>query len=294
MVLGLRRGLLVTATAVLGTVAGILPAIAGSETPPSIVAVNAGTYTHYWSPEKASVAVGADVTLSNPTTARHGVYWVGGPVVPSCASGVPVGSTEAASGTEWSGTCTFAVAGVYRFYCTVHGPAMSGSVTVGGGTTIATPTTAGPPPAGETTGSSGPATPPPAGPLGSVGAPGTVALSPLLGTASRAVKLGAGPHGRSVRGSVAVSAAGAGGRLEVDLLAGRASLAAVGAFRQLRIGRLVRSSIAPGNVSFDVSLDGSARRALRARGRLAVTVVLLLSPPHGTPLKLSRVVLLRR
>ena len=218
--------------------------------------------------------------------------------MPSCASGVPVGSTEAASGTEWSGACTFSVAGVYTFYCTVHGAAMSGSVTVGGGATTAPPTTVGAPPAGETTGSSGPPPPPPppppVGAPGGVGTPATRARSPLLGSTSRAVKLGVGPHGRSVRGSVAVSAAGAGGRLEVDLLAGSVSLAAVGAFRQIRVGRLVRSSIARGRVSFDVSLDGAARRALRARGRLAVTVVVLLSPPHGPPLKLARVVLLRR
>jgi plastocyanin len=116
--------------AVLGALAAVLPPLASSETTPTVEAVNVGLYTHYWSPSQVSVAAGGLVSLSNPTTVAHGVEWVGGPAKPACSGEVPVGSTPAASGTKWSGTCTFSEAGTYTFYCTVHGPEMTGTVTV--------------------------------------------------------------------------------------------------------------------------------------------------------------------
>ena len=271
----------------LGAGVVVMPAIAGSETAPSITAVNGpGIYSHHWSPEQATIAPGASVTLSNATTVKHGVRWASGPTTPQC-SGVPVGSTEADSGIEWSGTCTFPTAGVYGFYCTVHGPAMSGSVTVASAGTTPTPSTT-PPPTPEAPGYA-----PPGGPAGSPApGPGSGAASPLLGTASRAVRLSAGPHGRSVRGSVAVSPTGAGGRLEVDLLLRRAELAGASA-RLVRVGRTVRTSLAGGRVPFSVALDARARRALRARHRLALSVRVLLTPPHGAAVSVVRPLVLR-
>jgi hypothetical protein len=50
---------------------------------------------------------------------------------------VPVGTTPAASATNWSGSCSFTQAGTYTFFCTVHGSEMTATVTVNG---------AGPPP----------------------------------------------------------------------------------------------------------------------------------------------------
>jgi plastocyanin len=114
----------------LGIVLAVLPAIAGSVPNPTIDAVNAVPYGHYWSPAQAVVATGGTVTVRNMTTVEHGVNWVGGPAQPECSSGVPVGKTTAAAGREWSGTCTFAQAGTYTFYCTIHGPEMTGTITV--------------------------------------------------------------------------------------------------------------------------------------------------------------------
>lgn len=108
----------------------LLPVLASSGTIQSIDAVNAGLYTHYWSPTQVSVAPGGEVTLRNSTTTRHGVNWVGGPATPTCEGGVPVGTTEVSAGTNWSGNCKFTQAGTYTFYCTVHGPEMTGTVTV--------------------------------------------------------------------------------------------------------------------------------------------------------------------
>lgn len=131
-------------------------------------------------------------------------------------------------------------------------------------------------------------TPPP----GSVGSPGVVAGSPLAGSASTAIKVTSTQHGSSVRGSLDVSPAGAGGRLEVDLLAATASLARKHA-KQVRIGRFLRASLVAGKLSFSISLNAQAKRALHRRHRLPVVVQIALTPPHGAPVTATRSVILR-
>jgi plastocyanin len=266
----------------------IMPAVAGSETSPQIEAVNStnvyAEQTHAWSPQQAAVGEGASVAISNHTAVAHGVHWVGGPDTPACSSGIPVGTTAAASGTEWSGTCTFTRPGTYTFYCTVHGPEMTGSVTVAANGTV-TPV---------------PATQLPAGPTnalepGGVGQPGSASPeqqgSPLAGASARAVKLAASQRGSSVRGSVHVSQAGSRGRLEVDLLAAGASLASAHPAHTL-IGRVVHSALSPGVVPFSVGLSSRAVRALHRRHRLALTVKLILKPLHGSAVLVTRAIVM--
>ena len=78
----------------------------------------------------------------------------------------------------------------------------------------------------------------------------------------------------------------------MDLLARRAALAAHG--RGLtRVGRLVRSSLAAGTVTFRVTLDARAVHALHAHRRLALTVRIVLTPPGGQPFTVVRGLLLR-
>lgn len=267
----LRRHYVLLA-ALLGVATAVLPAIASSETSPTIDAVNSGLYSHTWSPTQVSVGAGGAVTLRNSTETRHGVEWVGGPAKPTCESTVPVGTTEAASGMKWSGACTFAQAGTYTFYCTVHGPEMTGTVNVspGGATTVTTttPTT----PAGTTP---SPKTEVPSG-------------SPFVGGPS----LRASQHGTSVHGSLAISPAGAGDRLEVDLLARSASLATAKHGARVSVGRLVRAKVVAGRQSFVVKLNARARRALRRRHRLALTVRIALTPFYGEATTLTRAVVL--
>ncbi|MFZ1155172.1 MAG: plastocyanin/azurin family copper-binding protein [Solirubrobacteraceae bacterium] len=121
----------------LGLVGATLPAIASSE-PTPVDAVNEpviGPYpeTHRWSPAQETVIAGEAVTFRNSTEVPHGVEWRS-TVKPTCEEGahqVPVGIVGAEkSGTEWSGKCTFSQAGAYTYYCTVHGAAMSGTITV--------------------------------------------------------------------------------------------------------------------------------------------------------------------
>jgi plastocyanin len=121
-----RFGLVV----LLASTALVLPGIATSEATPTIEAFNASNGTHSWKPPTATIIAGGGVNITNPTSVLHGVEWRSGPTTPSCTSGVPVGTTPAASGTNWSGTCTFSQPGTYTFFCTVHGPEMTGTVTV--------------------------------------------------------------------------------------------------------------------------------------------------------------------
>jgi plastocyanin len=129
----------------LGAGAFMLPAMALSAETTPVEAVNeaGGVYgeNHHWFPMRETVAAGSAVTFRNSTEVPHGVEWHRFPVKPSCQEGpgqVPVGTTPAASGTKWSGACTFSQAGTYTFYCTVHGAEMTGVIVVPGAATATT------------------------------------------------------------------------------------------------------------------------------------------------------------
>ncbi|MFZ1155173.1 MAG: plastocyanin/azurin family copper-binding protein [Solirubrobacteraceae bacterium] len=265
---------------VLGLAAAVLPALASSETSPTVNAVNTSTgglYSeehHSWSPSQVSVGAGGVVTFSNSSEVPHGVEWRSA-LKPTCEEGagkVPVGTTAAASATKWSGSCTFSQAGTYTFYCTVHGPEMTGTITVSpDGATTTTMTT-------------NPTTTTPGGPP-----PETEVLSgsPLVGSPS----LRSSQHGTSVHGSLDISKAGAGGRLEVELLTNSTSLGKTKHSTRISVGRFIRSSLPAGQQSFSVKLSAKAKRALNRHHRLALTVRIVLTPLHGKPTTLTRSVI---
>jgi plastocyanin len=244
-----------------------------AETTPVEAVNEGGIYGehHHWFPERETVIAGSAVTFRNSSEVPHGVEWRSA-IKPSCEEGpgkVPVGTTPTASGTKWSGACTFSQPGTYTFYCTVHGPEMTGTITVNAGSLPPTTTTA-----PTTTSAPAPTSPGPSG-------------SPLIGGPS----LRSSQRGGTVRGSLEVSQAGAGGRLEVDLFANDASLATARHATRVRVGRLVRNSLSAGKVPFAVRLTPRARKALKRHHRLALTVKITLTPLHGTPFNLTRVVI---
>jgi plastocyanin len=116
---------------VLGTVAAVLPAMASSETTPTVEAKDGGGIygePHSWAPAQATIAQGASVTFSTgSSSAPHGVVWTSS-VKPSCASTVPVGENN--YNEHWSGSCTFSQPGTYTFHCSVHPTEMTGTITV--------------------------------------------------------------------------------------------------------------------------------------------------------------------
>ncbi len=385
----------------------ILPAIAGSETTPTVEAINEpgggyyGEERHSWMPMQVTVAANGAVAFQNPSTVAHGVEWVSDPAKPNCSSGIPVGNTPAASGTKWSGTCTFAQPGTYTFYCTVHGAAMRGTITVTGppvptastgavtaasetGATLngtvnpkgkatsfyfeygtstsygqSTPEesagedeadhpesavvsglapgtlyhfqlvatyeagksttlggdrtfmTASPPAPPEPTPTPGPTPgpkpeptpgPTPTPPTTTLTQPpsATVLAQPTGGrsappaASAATVALTGSQRGAAVHGSLEVPAVDAGAHLQIELLAAGASLAKVKHAGGVLVGRLTRSAVAPGRVSFAVSLSAQGRRALHRHRRLALTVRIVLTPGHGAASVLTRKVSLSR
>jgi hypothetical protein len=92
-------------------------------------------------------------------------------------------------------------------------------------------------------------------------------------------------RGTRVRGEVEVLQAGS--RLEVTA---RARLSRT----RVRVGRTVRANVAAGTVRFSVRLSARAKRVLRARKRLNVTLAIALTPPGADTITRSQTVRLRR
>jgi plastocyanin len=240
----------------LGAGAAIVFAAVSLAAGPTVEATNSSTA---WNNSTPSITTAETVTFKNSSASLpHGLHWNSPPATPSCPS-VPVDS----SGTSWTGECTFSQAGSYPFVCTVH-PAMTGTVTV---------TSSGP---------GAPNQPPPSG----------SPESPADGPALKALRLAKRQRGGSVRGSVDISHAGAGGRLQVDLFATRAKLFGAGRPGKMRVGRLTRSSLSEGHVSFKVSLKGVARRAVQRAERLPLQVEVTVTPRQGEALRRTRAVIL--
>lgn len=281
---GFPRKRHIVLAAVLGASVAIVPTVASSETVQTVEATNgSGLYgePHTWSPSQVTVMAGGVVRFSNPSNAiPHGLKFTGGSAgaTPSC-TGIPKEAEEPSGAFHWEGECTFGKAGTYTFICTVHPTEMRGTITVSSdGATTTTTTTSSP---GSTT-TTTTTTPPP------------LEESPLVGPVSRALELAKSQRGGLVRGSLSVSKAGAGGRLEVDLFAQSGLLAKAKHSARVRVGRLVRSSLSAGKLPFSVKLNARARQALKRKRRLALTVKIVLTPTSGKPLTVTRAVVEHR
>jgi plastocyanin len=200
-----------------------------------------------------TVAPGQTVTFGYPDgNTTHNVDFTG--KQPSQCTGL----TSYPRPKGWTAECTFDAAGSYPFVCDVHAE-MQGTVVVAAPTPTATPTASGDPVA--TPGAT--ATP----------APGEEATTRPPSTPTPAtlkVKLAPTQKGTRVRGSVTVEQAAT--RLEVTVKSGSKT---VGSWR--------KTSTAKGTVAFSVALNAKARKALKAKRRLKLTVTVALTPPGGEP-----------
>jgi hypothetical protein len=97
-------------------------------------------------------------------------------------------------------------------------------------------------------------------------------------------------RGAVVRGSITTPAGPS--RIVVTAFASSRSLA-VGAARRVRIGSVSKRSAGTGRTAFAVRLRPLARRALRQRGRLAVSLRIVVTPPSGQAALKSATVALR-
>ncbi|HXN37728.1 MAG TPA: hypothetical protein VN892_06810, partial [Solirubrobacteraceae bacterium] len=215
----LRRRLLFGLAAVMGAAIVVLPAVAASETPTVEAVTGCSTsYPSYpcWSPSApVTIASGGTVKFVDKSSSlEQGIRWIG--TAPTCES-VPSANQKG----PWEGTCTFNQPGNYRFEGTqIY--SSTGEVVVTGTTTTTTTTSS-------ATTTTAPTSSGLAGPTGAAPEPGSPAAgsndgaqsSPLAGSAASAIRLAAVQHGGAVHGSVEVSHAGTGARLEVQLLATR-------------------------------------------------------------------------
>jgi len=296
--MSLRKHLLFPLIALLGAAVAVLPALAASteakiEVNENCVAANWQCWTIPGAnpkPALVTIAPGGVVTFADRTGFAASITWKG--LAPTCSPGVPVSPAPATSG--WEGTCTFEAAGSYQLEDpSMYYPKATVEVSPAGTTPISTTTTS-----STLTGTSGSSTTPsgsgsgPNAPTPGSGTAGasTPAGSLLAGSEAAALALAAAQHGRAVHGSVDVSPAAAGGRLQVQLFALAAALAGAGQASRVQVGSLVRSPLQAGTASFSVALDARARRALRRHGRLALSVKITLIAAHSSSLTITRAV----
>jgi hypothetical protein len=266
-----------------------------------------------------TIAQGGTISFEdNEASYPTDVLWKG--TAPSCTSAVP--STPK---TGWNGTCTFASAGEYDFesqdlfngdgfnytqYKVIVEQSGGTGTTSTTTTTTTTPTTTTPTTTTTTPTTTTPTTTAPttttptattstlpSGGGASSNADASIATTPSpmetssssgRGGPTATLALANAQHGDAVHGTVQIPAADGGARLEVELLAQNASLARVKRRDSSRVGWTIRSSAPAGTVSFTVSLDPAAKRALHRRHKLALTVKIVLTPVHGAAMTLTR------
>jgi hypothetical protein len=239
-----------------------------------------------------TIAVGGDVAFTDSSSTAANIAWTSS--APTCTSGVPV--SPAAPATGWEGSCTFELPGTYKFESSTlfdDGPTNYTKYEVvveggGGGSTSTSMTTTTSP---TTTTAPGMTTPSTTSP--------TAISEPTHGTTveaqGAALQLAGTQRGASVHGSLVVPQGVSGGTLEVALFIPGAPLATAVHSRQVRVGRLVRSSVRAGSLSFSVALSAKGKALLHRRRHLALTVRITLREPStdAAAVSLSRRVALR-
>ena len=97
-------------------------------------------------------------------------------------------------------------------------------------------------------------------------------------------------RGQAVKGSISVARAGS--RVTVELLAKPSALGRKGS-KQIKVGSSTKSAGA-GTTRFTVNLNSAAKKALRSKRKLAVTVKITVTPASGAPFSSTSTVTLRR
>jgi hypothetical protein len=320
-----RTLLLFAIAALMGAAVAVLPALAAGTSEVKKLEVNENCVDPNWPcwatpgsgpypapASKVTIAPGGEVKFADNSTTAATVSWTSS--APMC-SGIPASAI-----TNWEGTCKFEQPGTYRFesstlydvlenytkYEIVVENASTGTTSTTT-TTTTTPTTT--TPTTPTTTTTTPTTTTPTAttstqPSGgaytgtipsTATTPGSTEMPPPPGGSHplATLALANAQHGGAVHGTVQIPAADAGARLEIELLAQGASLAKAKRGGGSRVGRLVRSSAPAGTVSFTVSLDAQAKRALRHRHKLALIVKIVLTPKHGAALTITKSVVVR-
>jgi plastocyanin len=189
---------------------------------------------------------------------------------PSSCTGMP--GTPTAAG--WSGSCTFNNTGTYTFFCDLHA-SMTGTVLVGD---VPDPP---PPPSGGGGGGGGGSNT-----GGDTAGGGGSTSDPLSG-----LKLAKTQKGSKVTGSIASVAAGS--ALSIEITA-KPSALKTSSTKPVRVGRVVKSDLPSGTAKFSIKLSSKALRAIKKKGKLAVTVTIKLTLQGGSTAKTTKSVTLKK
>jgi plastocyanin len=264
--------------------------------PGSIQAYDFGFENPATGDSDVTVDAGETVTFSYPTGSNfHSVVFSGGDPA-ECTPPLP----EFPKGAGWSASCRFDTPGTYAFVCGAHAN-MTGTVVVqGSGTPTATPT--GSPTATPTaiatatatttataTAPTPTSTPAPTAVASANTAPPTVLQTPTAPAAS-GLKIAAVQRGQAVRGSLTLTRAGS--KLKVDVLAKPAALGRKGK-APIRVGGTAKPTTA-GSASFSITLNAAAKKVIKRRGKLALTVTITVTPASGAPFTATKTVTLKR
>ena len=273
MVLRGRHPLLYLAALVLGMVGAlVLPASAAAQSPSAVTFTPVDDGSWDWElPGGATstpLALGGTVTV-NSNSGTHNARLTGPSPVPSCnLPAMPLAPT-------WMRTCTFNTSGVYTLICDVHN-GMSSTIDVDD-----------PPPGG---GGPPPPPPPPGGGGGSGGGGGggsggggsggdpTDPGSPQAGAPS--FKVTRKQTGVVLRGSVTTS--GAAKIVVTALVSNRyLSTSRPKKVKKVSVGSKTIRRTSAGKANFAVKLNAAARRALKRRDKLSVTLRIVVTPSGG-------------
>lgn len=184
---------------------------------------------------------------------------------PSAVSGHPMPASPSSAG--WAGSCTFNNVGTYSFVCDLHAT-MRGKVLVG----------------------DVPEPPPTTGGGGGGGDGGTQTGGGSQSGALAGLKIAKTQNGSKVSGSISDVASGS--ALSIAITAKPSALKT--SAKPVKVGSLSKSKLDAGTFKFAIKLSKKARAVIEKKGKLAVTVVVRLTPPGGSVAKATKSVTLKK
>jgi hypothetical protein len=105
------------------------------------------------------------------------------------------------------------------------------------------------------------------------------------------LKIAKTQKGTKVSGSIASVTAGS--ALSIEITA-KPSALKTSATKPVRVGRSVKNDLPSGTAKFSIKLSSRALKAIKKKGKLALTVKIKLTPPGGAAAKATKSVTLKR
>jgi plastocyanin len=270
-----RHPLLCLASLVaLGIIAFAAPNAASGQAPTTATytAVNDDGSWDFETPtgaESTPLALNGTLTVRWPSGVNHNAFLTGPTPSPSCMPALPSASTP----PPFTSNCTFSTPGTYMLTCSLH-QGMTSTVDVANATGDPPPGGGNPPPGGSN--------PPGGGGSGGSGGGGGGGNDPggsPTQPGSTSIKFARKQTGTTLRGSVT---AAAGAKIVVTALVSNRYLSSSRPkkVKKVSVGSQTKRSTGA-KISFAVKLSKAARKALKSRDKLSVTLRIVVTPSGG-------------